>query len=94
MDPFSFVVVLLAAWRITHLLSKEDGPFDSVFRLRKMAGAGFFGSLLDCPYCLSIWITIPFALYLAHNWKEGILLWLSLSGGVCLLEKLTSRHDP
>jgi len=94
MDPFSFVVVLLAAWRITHLLSKEDGPFDSVFRLRKMAGAGFFGSLLDCPYCLSIWITIPFALYLAHNWKEGILLWPSLSGGVCLLEKLTSRHDP
>jgi len=94
MDPFSFVVVLLAAWRITHLLSKEDGPFDSVFRLRKMAGAGFFGSLLDCPYCLSIWITIPFALYLAHNWKEGILLWLSLSGGVCLLEKLTTRHDP
>ncbi|HVW62950.1 MAG TPA: DUF1360 domain-containing protein [Puia sp.] len=53
----------------------EDGPFDIVFRLRKMAGAGFFGSLLDCPYCLSIWVAIPFAVYMAHGWKEGVLLW-------------------
>jgi hypothetical protein len=93
MEPFSFFVAMLAAWRLTHLLSKEDGPFDSVFWLRKMAGAGFFGSLLDCPYCLSIWIAIPFAIYLAHGWREGLLLWLSLSGGVCLLEKLTTHSD-
>jgi len=93
MDPFLFFIVLLAAWRITHLFAREDGPFNSIFRLRKMAGAGFFGSLLDCPYCLSIWVAIPFAIYIARNLKEGILLWLALSGGICLLEKLTSRND-
>ena len=92
MEPFLFFIVLLAAWRITHLLAKEDGPFDIVFRLRKMAGAGFFGSLLDCPYCLSLWVAIPFTIYLTHNLKQGILLWLALSGGICLLEKLTSKN--
>lgn len=91
MDHLFFFIVVLAAWRITHLLTKEDGPFDSIFLLRKMAGAGFFGSLLDCPYCLSLWVAVPFAAYLAHGWKEGILLWLSISGGICLLEKLTSK---
>jgi hypothetical protein len=93
MDPFFFFIVVLAAWRVTHLLSKEDGPFDSIFRLRKMAGAGFFGSLLDCPYCLSLWVALPFAACMAHSWKEGVLLWLSISGGVCLLEKF-SDHQP
>jgi hypothetical protein len=92
MDPFFFFIVVLAAWRVTHLLAKEDGPFDSIFLLRKMAGAGFFGSLLDCPYCLSLWIAAPFAACLAHDWKEGVLLWLSISGGICLLEKFTNKN--
>jgi hypothetical protein len=82
----------LATWRVTHLLSKEDGPFDIIFRLRKKAGAGFFGNLLDCFYCLSLWVAIPFALYAGNNWKEMILLWLAFSGAACLLEKLSSRQ--
>ena len=30
MTVFFFVLITLAIWRITHLLSKEDGPFDVV----------------------------------------------------------------
>jgi Protein of unknown function (DUF1360) len=79
----------LGVWRVSHLLSQEDGPFDVVVRVRKMLGHGFFGSLLDCFYCLSIWVSIPFAAYLTGNWGEGILTWLALSGGACLLFKAT-----
>lgn len=96
MDVFRFIIVSLVVWRITHLLSKEDGPFDIIYRLRKAAGAGFFGSLLDCFYCLSIWIALPFGIYFGHEWLERILYCFALSGAACLLEQATtnSKNKP
>jgi len=94
MNGLVFTIVSLAVWRITHLLSKEDGPFDVVFKLRKQLGHGFLGSLLDCFYCLSIWIALPFGILLGNNWKEKLLLWLALSGAACLLEKATTKNEP
>ena len=83
-------VVVLAVWRVTHLLWGEDGPGDIFVRLRKAAGPGFFGRLLDCFYCMSLWVAIPFALLLAASWTERVVLWLGLSGGAILLERATS----
>lgn len=91
MDKFYFVIVCLAVWRLTHLLSKEDGPWDIIYKLRKAAGAGFFGSLLDCFYCLSIWIALPFGLWLGLFWWQKILYWLAASGAACLLEQATTN---
>jgi hypothetical protein len=85
-----FIIVTCAVWRLTHLLAKEDGPFDIIFWLREKAGASFFGSLLDCFYCLSLWIAIPFAFYAGSNWKEIIIFWLAFSGAACLAEKISS----
>lgn len=86
-----FSISILAVWRLTHLLSQEDGPFDIVIRFRKLFGQGFFGSLLDCFYCLSLWIAIPFAVFLCNEWLQGIITWLALSGAACLLFKLTDK---
>ncbi|PWT96573.1 MAG: hypothetical protein C5B52_15450 [Bacteroidetes bacterium] len=92
---FFCVLAGLATWRVTHLLAKEDGPFEIIFWFRKKAGNGFFGSLMDCFYCLSIWIAIPFAIWIGFSWKERILLWLALSGFACLMESFTSKpQDP
>lgn len=90
---FYFILSALAVWRLTHLLGKEDGPFDIIFLMRKKAGAGFFGSLLDCFYCLSIWIALPFGLWLGQTWIEKILMWLALSGAACLLEQGTTKNN-
>jgi len=89
--PF-FAICSLAIWRITHLFSQEDGPFDIVLRFRKLFGQGFFGSLLDCFYCLSIWVAIPFAVLLSTGWLEGLIIWLALSGAACLLFKITDKN--
>jgi len=86
-----FIICTLAVWRVTHLLSQEDGPFDAVIKFRKLFGQGFFGTLLDCFYCLSLWITIPFGILLSNELLEGIILWLALSGAACLLFKLTEK---
>ncbi|MBI1782069.1 MAG: DUF1360 domain-containing protein [Sphingobacteriales bacterium] len=93
MDVFLFIVTILAVWRITHLLSKEDGPFDIVFLIRKKAGAGFLGSLLDCFYCTSVWIALPFGLWLGNNWWEKLLYWWAISGSACLLEQATTKSN-
>lgn len=87
-----FLICTLAVWRITHLFSQEDGPFALVFKFRKLLGQGFFGDLLDCFYCLSLWIAAPFAVILCDNWLEGIIVWLALSGGACLLFKNNSKN--
>lgn len=91
-DIAGFIICTFAVWRISHLFSQEDGPFDLVFKFRKLLGQGFFGSLLDCFYCLSVWIAIPFAVFLCSEWIEGIITWLGLSGAACLLFKLTDKN--
>lgn len=82
----------LCVWRITHLFNAEDGPWDVFLRLRRLVGAGFWGELLDCFYCLSLWIAAPLAAVLGTNWRERLLLWPALSGGAILLERLTSNE--
>jgi hypothetical protein len=82
----------LCVWRITHLLQAEDGPWDVLVRLRQLAGAGFWGDLIDCFYCLSIWIAVPFAFALGAGWSERLLLWPALSAGGILLERITSKQ--
>ena len=88
-----FVLSVFTVWRLTHLLSKEDGPWDMIYRICKAAGARFFGNLLDCFYCLSIWMALPFGPWLGSGWWEKILYWLALSGAACLLEQLTTSRQ-
>jgi hypothetical protein len=61
-----------------------------IFLIRKKAGAGFFGSLLDCFYCVSIWVAFPLGLWLGNSWCEKLLYWWALSGAACLLEQATT----
>lgn len=87
----ALVLGTLSVWRLTHLLNAEDGPGDIFVRLRRLAGPGLVGQLLDCFYCLSLWMAAPFALVLSSEWRYRVLLWLSCSGGACLLERWTER---
>jgi hypothetical protein len=86
-----FILSMLAVWRVTHLLACEDGPFDLIFKLKKISGQGFFGNLLDCFYCLSLWIAVPFAILLSADWTARTVAWLALSGGASFLFKMTER---
>jgi len=82
---------VLTTWRVAHFLQAEDGPWDVVIRLRKRVGDRFWGGLLDCFYCLSVWIAFPLAICLGENWWERLLLWPALSAGAILLERCTNR---
>jgi len=70
----------------------EDGPGDIVVRIRRLAGDGFWGRVLDCFYCLSLWVAIPFAVITGGGWPERVIAWFGLSGGAILLERITTRE--
>ena len=92
-----FVLATLATWRVTHLLVAEDGPADVVVRLRRRAGSSWAGDLLDCFYCLSVWVAVPFTVGLAGRRRVDPVACLAVSGAACLLEQATRRtgapHD-
>lgn len=48
---------------------------------------------IDCFYCLSLWVALPFALMVTMRsgggWLERLLVWPALSAGAILLERLT-----
>ena len=92
-DIVGFILSVFATWRVTHLLSQEDGPFDLVIRFRKLFGHGFVGNLLDCFYCLSMWVAVPFAFFLSQDWVGRIVTWLALSGAACFLFKVSEKNN-
>lgn len=87
-----FALASLAVWRVTHLLVEEDGPLDAVVRLRTRVGPGQLGKLMDCFYCLSVWVAAPASVAVARRRRERLVAWLALSGAACLLERATSEH--
>jgi len=93
MQFYWLVLGVLSVWRMTHLLNAEDGPWDLMVRLRRRAGTGFWASLLDCFYCLSLWIAAPLAYFIGSVWVERLLLWLALSAGAILLERLAPEKE-
>jgi Protein of unknown function (DUF1360) len=86
------VLAVLATWRVTHLLASEDGPGDLIFHLRAKLGSSFAGKLMDCFYCLSLWVAAPVAMFVTLHFTDWVLAWLALSGTACLLERVTQER--
>lgn len=92
-----FALCVLATWRLTHLLSREDGPGDVIVRVRALLGDSWLGSMMDCFFCLSLWVAIPLTWAFDLGLPQSLLLWLAMSGAACLLERVSAwpnRQQP
>jgi hypothetical protein len=85
---------VLATWRITHFVQAEDGPWAVVARVRRVAGDSFWGTLMDCFYCVSVWVALPLAIFTGRTLGERALLWPSLSAAAILLERVSGGMTP
>ena len=83
-----FVLAALSTWRISHLLTGEDGPWEAIARLRRKLGNSAVGRLMDCFGCVSIWVAAPISFFLVRRLPELFFCWLALSGAALLLERL------
>ena len=88
------MAALLAVWRVTHLVVVEDGPWDLLVKLRRVASAIALERLVACFYCASVWVALGFALLITREWRALIVLVPALSGGAILLDRATDRDQP
>jgi len=87
---YPFILGVIAAWRVTHLLAFEEGPGEILEKLRRRIKPGFWGKVFECFYCLSLWVAAPIALLIAQGWRERAILWPALSGGAILIERFNA----
>jgi hypothetical protein len=95
MKIFTFILFVLAIWRITHMLQSETGPMAIFAKLQQFISnlnsrQGGIREMFYCFNCLSIWISIPFAvIYGRNNIFEVFVSILALSAGAILFDRLT-----
>lgn len=76
MNLTNLVIFGLATWRISSLFVVESGPFRVFHKIRELAGIvhddegtpyqypdSFFGELLSCVWCTSIWVGAGWTLF-------------------------------
>ena len=85
---FQFAVAVLATWRVAHLVAREDGPGDVLARIRGRLGHTTVGKMMDCLYCLSVWVAAPAALWMTRVPWDWLMTLLAVSGAACLLDRL------
>ena len=85
-----FVVGVLGVWRVSHLVTAEDGPWGMFATARGWAGHGVLGQLVDCFHCTSLWVSAVWVLAVPLPWTARVATALALSGGAILLERATT----
>lgn len=98
MNFLNLVVGSLAVWRLSHALVKETGPLMIFSRLRarfartQKRSGGLFDAI-SCVYCISLWIGLVAALWVATTIFNWIGYGLAFSAAASLLEMLFTKQS-
>jgi hypothetical protein len=91
---FFFILGSLSTFRLSHLFTKERGPFAVFERLRNAmpGGRGSVKEWLSCIFCFSLSASalVCLILWLAGmnlSWEEWILSWLSFSAVTLIINQ-------
>ena len=82
------LVLFLSVWRISKIVTEEEGPGMIFTKLREISGAEHNGfsdwndltwhsKLMQCPYCLSVWVSL--FLYLIYLINKNLFWGISMS---------------
>ena len=101
----SFVLAVLATYRLAQLVALDDGPLDCFVTLRSLMVYSHKGKrregavwksledLVNCPYCLGVWFAGLMTLLVVQRVPmdpwTGLLFWLGVAGGQCALQSST-----
>ena len=91
------LIASFAVWRLTRLLHAEDGPWNLARAWRERIAAGPLARAVGCFNCLSLWVAVPFAVWiadLAGAWPVVLAVWPALSGAAILIERVAERNAP
>ena len=83
------LLLALATWRLSHMISREKGPYLIFQSLRTKAP---LGGLTSCIYCLSVWV--GFALLILHLFTPIVTWIFAVPGAALMLKSFTGAgHD-
>lgn len=85
-EPWRFVLVTLAVYRLTCLIVAEDGPFDVFARIRGRIDPEqktWVGRGIRCSLCVSFWLSL-LAPASGGSWLE----WLAVAGAAHVLIRI------
>lgn len=92
MEPLTFALSALAVYRLSRMISDEEGPFEAFTKLRGLAPTtNWIGRGLECIMCVSVWVALPAALYIDPTWTLP-LTWLALSGVTVVIRKWEQKR--
>ena len=104
-SPIELILAGLAAWRLAHAITQEDGPFDIFLNWRNWLLLHLPDRARDevhwitrgfhCVLCVSFWTSLAAVLLLClPGWiPRLVLVWLGVAGGVLGLHLLTRKED-
>lgn len=91
MTPFGFVVAALAAYRLSYLVAREEGPFGVFAAIRGHIDPQqktWIGRGINCTVCVSFWLALPAAILAGGGWLE----WLAVAGAILAIHGLVMRN--
>jgi hypothetical protein len=89
-----FSLAALAVWRVAHLLTERGSAVGRVTGMRTQLGDGMAGRLIDCFVCLSLWVSMPLAVWFSDGWVGLLVHWQALSGAASLFQRVSGSPQP
>lgn len=93
MTPFTFIVAILAAYRVAVLIAREEGPFSMFATIRGKVDpnqTSWLGRGLNCAACVSFWtslLVVLAVLYLPAEIVTPLIFWLAVACGALLINR-------
>lgn len=92
MAAMTFVLAALTTYRLSRMLTNEEGPFSVFTWLRGRAQPQTWVARgVECIMCMSVWVALPVALYIDRSWTMP-LTWLALSAITVIIWRWEQRR--
>lgn len=91
MNALTFVIVVLAVYRVSVIIAQDEGPFSVFESLRSKVDpnqSSWLGRGVRCVGCVSFWAALAAALLLSAT--DWVWVWLGVAGGAMLLHRLVN----
>jgi len=85
-----FIIAVLAVWRVSIIITADEGPFGMFEAIRGRIDpnqTSWLGRGVRCVGCVSVWVSLLAALIL----HSSLIEWFGLAGGALLVHRIVMK---